>query len=107
MAVMDQNVMIAAGTAIGAVLGAMAAFLTAWVKGRADLARVVDERLKMAMDRDGETIVLQRSEIEALRDELSVLRHEHQQCNARIEALREEIAVLRSRVQDISEPEPT
>ena len=108
---MDQSQMVAAGTAIGAIFGAMAAFLTAWMRGRNDLAKVVDERIKMMLDRDAQTIAEKNAELAQMRADLDklmadygALKEEHKKCNEQIAAMAQEIVDLRARVHEISEP---
>ena len=109
---MDQSQMVAAGTAIGAIFGAMAAFLTAWMRGRNDLAKVVDERIKMMLDRDAQTIAEKNAELAQMRADLDklmadygALKEEHKNCNDKIAMMEQEIAELRAQLHDISEPQ--
>lgn len=102
---------------ISAVMGAGATLLTVWFKGRNDMNALVDQRLRLALEKDDSAFqklqeILQserESFEETLRNERmqfqEELDRERKDCDAKIEALREEINVLRRRLNLISEPE--
>jgi hypothetical protein len=91
---------------VSAIFGAGATLLTVWFKGRADMAAIIDQRVRMMLERGDDAISKLESRCEILE---RALIEERRECDEKLAEMRleyrEEIAILRRRVNDISEPE--
>lgn len=98
---------------VSAIFGGAATVLTMWIKGRNDMNALVDQRLRLMLEREDKSTDRDAAAIERLEARCEGLERalieERRECDEKIETMRreyrEEIAILRSRVEHISEVE--
>ena len=94
---------------VSAIFGGASAVLGMWLKGRNNMNALVDQRLRLMLDREDKASERDAQAIERLEARCAALEkalvQERRECDEQIDALREEINTLRRRLNLISEPE--